>query len=189
MKNKMNKANKKNRKIIICTLGVIIIVAIIAVALWIYINGNVNLANENDISNKNVLIEYSYENHAWEYQYSGTIICEDGSIYSFKFDNPESNEVNDTIEKTSKNILKHITENKGTMNKNDLKQLREELLTINNDTTSKPIADDMGQSSVKYYNYDANEIITLKSTGDVNIQNNSQNIENVFEILQEYDIK
>ena len=75
------------------------------------------------------------------------------------------------------------------MNKNDLKQLKEELLTITNDTTSKPIANDMGQSSVKYYNYDTNEIITLRSTGDVDIQNNSQNIENVFEILQEYDIK
>ena len=189
MKNKMNETNKKNRKITICILAVIIIVAIIVVSLWRYINRNSNMVNGNDISSKNILIEYSYQNYAWEYKYSGTIICEDGSIYTFKFENPESNEANDTIEKTSENILKHIIENKGTMNKNDLRQLKEELLTINDDTTSKPVANDMGQASIEYYNYDTNEIITLRSTGDLDIQNNSQNIENVFEILQKYDLQ
>ena len=185
----MNETNKKNRKITICILAVIIIVAIIVVSLWRYINRNSNTVNGNDISSKNILIEYSYQNYAWEYKYSGTIICEDGSIYTFKFENPESNEANDTIEKTSENILKHIIENKGTMNKSDLRQLKKELLTINDDTTSKPVANDMRQASIEYYNYDTNEIITLRSTGDIDIQNNSQNIENVFEILQKYDLQ
>ena len=189
MKNKMNETNKKNGKIIICILAVIIIVAIIAGSLWMYIDRNYNTVDGNDISSKNVLIEYSYQNYAWEYQYSGTVICEDGSIYSFKFENSESNEANGTIEKTSENILKHIIENKGTMNKSDLRQLKKELLTINDDTTSKPVANDMGQASIEYYNYDTSEIITLRSTGDVDVQNNSQNIENVFEILQKYDLQ
>lgn len=182
-----NKSNKRNIKKYIGISLIIIIIAIIAiVSLWIYKKSNI--VNGIDISNKRVLIEKSYQNYAWGYQYSGTVICEDGSIYSFKFEKPSDTKY-DKKTKASKDILEHITESKGTVNKDDLKQLKEQLSTITNDVTEKHAAYDAGQTSIKYYHYDTNEIITLKSSGDYERQNNSQNLDNVLKILKKYDME
>ena len=177
------KSNKK-LKIIICIL------LVLTIAIVIIIFKMIEAYNANT-ENKRILIEYSYRNLAWSYTYYGTVICEDGSIYKFEFtDSSQEYGPYDNIEERSKNILEHVTINKGKMNKNDLKKLKEELKNIENDTTGETSGMfDIGQTTTEYYNYDTKEIITLESNGDYNEINNSQNIQDVLLILEEYDIK
>ena len=178
------KLNKKS-KVIICILAILVIV-IIAILIFKIIS-----ANNSNISSKKVLIEYSYKNLAWSYTYYGTVICEDGSIYSFKYDDREQEyDPNEDLEDRSKNILEHVSSEEGKMKKDDLKQLKEQLKKIENDTTGES-GDmyDFGQSAIEYYNYETNEIIVLNSYGDYNTKNNSQNINDVLDLLNKYDIK
>lgn len=177
------KSNKK-LKIIICILLVLIIFIAIFKVIEAY--------NSNPL-NKKVLIEHYYKNLAWSYTYYGTVICEDGSIYKFKFtDSSQEYGPYDNIEERSKNILEHvkISEEKiDKMDKKDLKQLKEELENIENDTIGESTEIfDIGQTTTEYYNYETNELITLESTGEYNEINTSQNIQDILSILEKYDL-
>ena len=48
---------------------------------------------------------------------------------------------------------------------------------------------DAGQHSIDFYNYDLNKIVTIKSSGEIDIKNNSKNIKEIEEILKKYDIE
>ena len=177
------KSNKK-LKIIICILLVLIIFIAIFKVIEAY--------NSNPL-NKKVLIEHYCKNLAWSYTYYGTVICEDGSIYKFKFtDSSQEYGPYDNIEERSKNILEHvkISEEKiDKMDKKDLKQLKEELKNIENDTIGESTEIfDIGQTTTEYYNYETNELITLESTGEYNEINTSQNIQDILSILEKYDL-
>ena len=160
-----------------------IIFALICLTIVIMLIAVVNIINS-----KRILIRYSYYNMAWGFSYSGLVVCRDGSIYEFKFDNKDQLETTDDIELKAKNILDNTTEKVGKMDKDDLKRLKELLSTVEDNTTSNHVAYDFGQSSIIYYNYKTNETITIKSSGDYNTYNTSDNIDEILDILEKYDI-
>ena len=177
----MSKKKISNKlKIIICILLIIFFILIFKIIKKYDLN----------TENKRILIEYSFKNNAWDYIYYGTVICEDGSMYSFEFtDSSQEYDQRDDIEKRSKNILGNVTINKGKMNKKDLEQLKEELINIENDITKEHSGMyDGGQTSIEYYNYDTKEVIKLMLKGTYNGINNSQNIQDILLILEEYNI-
>ena len=93
---------KKKLKIIL-----ILIIILIIVFSIIYVgNKNKKSIYGIDIANKKILIKESGVNFAWKFTHSGTIICEDGSIYKYEVKKDEDLNYSNKLEKRSKEILK-----------------------------------------------------------------------------------
>lgn len=95
----MEDNNKKSKKIRNIIIGVIFLIIILAIVMLV-----INIIFKN---NKRVLIESSSINFSWGFYYSGTIICEDGSIYKFECDTvPKAKD----IEKYGEELINNKTE-------------------------------------------------------------------------------
>lgn len=175
------------RKILVL---VIIIFAILASGTGTVILTNNKKGNElaNVTGERKVLVEFSYSNAAWGFTYNGVVICENGEVYDFSFDKPSNVKYNN-LDTISEDILNHKTVQRKSVSMEDLKKIKDLLITIEDDCTSNFVAMDAGQNTIKLYNYNDNKTIVLKSRGDVEINNNSNNAEELLYLLAKYNIK
>lgn len=137
---------------------------------------------------RKVLVEFSYSNAAWGFVYNGVVICENGEVYDFSFDQPSDIAYTD-LNEMSEDILTHKTVQRKSVEPEDLKKIKELLNTIEDDCTSNFVAMDAGQNTIKLYNYNSNKTVTLKSRGDIEINNNSNNAEELLSLLAKYNVK
>ena len=149
------------------------------------------IVSVSDLKGKKILVEKHYLNYAFSFEHEGTIVCTDGTIYNYKYSNEDElspTPYNKIIE-ASDDVIEHVTSFEGRIPKESLEKLSSLLPTIKEDYESKNVAMDAGEDTIIYYNYDKNKIITLKSTGDSIVRNNSKNTEEVLKILDSYHIR
>ncbi len=144
-----------------------------------------------DLKNKRILVEKHYINYAFSFVHKGTIICSDGTIYNFEYSNQEelATRPYEKIIEESDEVISHVTTFEGRVPEDELARLTELLTTISPDYESDNIAMDKGEDTIIYYDYDNNEVITLKSTGDSIVTNLSKNTNKILDILDLYQIR
>lgn len=113
------------------------------------------------LNNKKIIVEDSYENCASKFVYSGTIICDDGSIYEFSM-NKYLKSYED-LKKLNIAILNNKTKYVGKISEEDLKKIKELSKDIKSENFQAHESGgyDMGQYSINIWNYDLNKRITL----------------------------
>ncbi|MDR1123210.1 MAG: hypothetical protein LBL61_01060 [Elusimicrobiota bacterium] len=145
-----------------------------------------------DVDNKRILIEFSGSNWAWAFFYKGTVVCNDGTIYSFNFsgDRTIANLLSQdpALRELNEIILNRATQSSEKMSETDLQELKNYLKGIKATYKEQSVANDEGQSSIKFYDFEKNEKIIIKSCGDRNITNKSKNINKILKILQKYSL-
>lgn len=141
-----------------------------------------------DILIEKVILETSYINYAWGFQYNGKVICDSGNIYSFsKSDRAAYVSASTDLETLNNYILSGDTKFVGRVNDKDLKNMKEYAKTIDsNYTEAASGGNDMGANVTSIWNYDKNEKILLKETGDWNKENTSENSEKLNELIEKY---
>lgn len=141
-----------------------------------------------DILIEKVILESSYINYAWGFQYNGKVICDSGNIYSFsKSDKAAYASASTDLETLNNYILSGDTKFVGRVNDKDLKTMKEYAKTIdNNYTEAASGGNDMGANVISIWDYDKNEKTLLKETGDWNKENTSKNAEKLNELIEKY---
>lgn len=139
-------------------------------------------------SSEIVFIENSYINYAWGFQYNGKVICDSGNIYSFsKSDRVAYASTSANLETLNNYILSGDTKFVGRVSDKDLKTMKEYTKTIdNNYTEAASGGNDMGANVIYIWDYDKNEKILLKETGDWNKENTSENAKKLNELIEKY---
>lgn len=147
-------------------LSIIIILLIIIFILLK--NSNYNDFNDNDI-----IIESSFSNYAKIPTYKGTIICNNGDIYSIKL---KSNNNFITHKK-----LKHVSSN-------DLEKMKSYISEIESNYNSKSLGADIGTQELCIYKVvdGKKEKITLEASGDNEIKNTSENTKELILLIKRY---
>lgn len=141
-----------------------------------------------DILIEKVILENSYINYAWVFQYNGKVICDSGNIYSFsKSDRAAYVSASTDLETLNNYILSGDTKFVGRVNDKDLKTIKEYAKTIdNNYTEASSGGNDMGANVISIWDYDKNEKTLLKETGDWNKENTSENVKKLNELIEKY---
>ena len=144
-----------------------------------------------DLAGKRVLIDKHFLNYAFSFEHEGIILCTDGTIYNYKYSNED--ELAPTpykkIIEESDDIISHVTTFEGRVPTKDLENLSSLLKTLSEDYTFNNVAMYKGEDTIIYYNYDDNKKITIESTGDSIVKNNSENAEKIIKILYDYHIR
>lgn len=141
-----------------------------------------------DILIEKVILESSYINYAWGFQYNGKVICDSGNIYSFsKSDRLAYASASADLETLNNYVLSGDTKFVGRVNDKDLQAMKEYAKTIdNNYTEAASGGNDMGANVISIWNYDKNEKTLLKETGDWNKENTSENAKKLNELIEKY---
>ena len=98
------------------------LISILLIAMILFIVYN----RETTINEKQIIAEDSSINWAWRFSYSGTIICNDGSVYKFSMidKRKEYDESYKDINKLNKCILNNTTELVCKISKKEIKKLK-----------------------------------------------------------------
>lgn len=165
---------------------IITIIAILVMAIILFIV----YKNKHTIDEKQIIAENSYMNLAWGFSYSGTIICNDGSVYKFSItdNNNEYIDAYKDLKKLNKCILNNTTKYVCKISKNEINKIKEYSKNIQNENYTEESSGgaDMGQNSIKIWNYETNERITLKTSGDWNGKNSSLNANELIYLIEKY---
>lgn len=172
----------KKKSIIIAIIAILVIAIILFI---VYKNGNI-------INGKQIIAEDSHINWAWGFSYSGTIICDDGSVYKFSMTDNEKeySESYEDLKKLNKSILNNTTEYVCKISKDEINKIKEYSKNIKNENYTENYAGgtDMGQSSIIIWNYESNKRITLITSGDWEGKNSSSNVNELINLVQKYTI-
>lgn len=143
------------------------------------------------LKNKRILVEKHYINYAYSFEHRGLVICTDGTMYNYEYGGQEElpERPFEKIVEASDEILAHVTTFEGRIPKDEIDRLTELLTTISADYTYSNVEMSKGEDTIIYYNYEKNEIVTLKSGGDNIVKNNSKNTEKILTILEDYHIR
>ena len=163
------------------SVGIIAVLTLIIICFYKFISMP-------DILIENVILESSYINYAWGFQYNGKVICDSGNIYSFsKSDMAAYVSASTDLETLNNYILSGDTKFVGRVNDKDLKTMKEYAKTIdNNYTEASSGGNDMGANVISIWDYDKNEKTLLKETGDWNKENTSENAKKLNELIEKY---
>jgi len=163
---------------------------IILIVIIVIISTSVFLISNNRKTNKRIIAESSHINYAWGFKYQGTVICEDGSIYTFDLsDSEEANFDEMSLDKRNELILKNGELTKEKVSRKDLKKLKEysEKIEQKYETRENGISTrDFGIVSVSIYNYRKDTITMLTQTGDNPMDNVWDGSEEALEVLSKY---
>ena len=167
----------------ICLILINIIIVMILVIICFY-----KFPSMSDSLIENVILESSYINYAWSFQYNGKVICDSGNIYSFsKSDRTAYVGASTDLETLNNYILSGDAKFVGRVNDKDLKTMKEYAKTIDNNYTEAAFGgNDMGANVIYIWDYDKNEKILLKETGDWNKENTSENAKKLNELIEKY---
>ena len=164
-----------------------ILVTIMVVLVLVYVSFY-HFISKSDVSTETIILESSYINYAWGFQYNGKVICDSGNIYSFsKSDRAAYVSASTDLETLNNYILSGDTKFVGRVNDKDLKTMKEYAKTIdNNYTEAVSGGNDMGANVISIWDYDKNEKTLLKETGDWNKENTSENAKKLNEPIEKY---
>ena len=164
-----------------------ILVTIMVVLVLVYVSFY-HFISKSDVSTETIILENSYINYAWVFQYNGKVICDSGNIYSFsKSDKAAYASASTDLETLNNYILSGDTKFVGRVNDKDLKTMKEYAKTIDNNYTEAVSGrNDMGVNVISIWNYDKNEKTLLKETGDWNKENTSENAKKLNELIEKY---
>lgn len=157
----------------------ILIIVIVGILMSISINSY-------ESGRDNIIIENSYINYAWGFQYNGTVICDNGDIYRFDKNDREAYEnVNSNLDDLRDYILDDSAKLIGKVTKSELKKIKEYMKNVNNTNYTETISggNDMGSNIISVWNYDENEKIILKETGDWNKENTDENAKKIIDLV------
>lgn len=159
----------------------IVIIIILLVLITLLVLKKVNDNAEIDTTDNAVLIESSYVNYAWGYQYYGVVICNNGQIYEFEVDDKKADINRDNLveSKYAKKKLKNVS-------KSDLSLMKEYISQIEDNYTEQQSAMDAGSNSISVYKGDENKKIILKETGDYNRKNTSTQTDALLKLIEKY---
>ena len=164
-----------------------ILITIIVTLVLVYVSFY-HFISKSNVSIETILLESSYINYAWGFQYNGKVICDSGNIYSFsKSDRAVYTTASTELETLNNYILSGDAKFVGRVNDKDLQAMKEYTKTIdNNYTEAASGGNDMGANVTSIWNYDKNEKILLQETGDWNKENTSENAEKLNELIEKY---
>lgn len=149
------------------------------------------IVDVNTLKNKRILVEKHYINYAFDFDHKGIVICTDGTIYNFVYSSQEDLPTRpyEKIIEASDDVLSHATTFEGRVPEDELARLTDLLTTIEADYEYDNVAMDKGEDTIIYYDYEGNEIITLKSGGDSIVTNKSKNANKILTILEDYHLR
>ena len=164
-----------------------ILITIIVTLVLVYVSFYYFIS-KSEVSTETIFLESSSINYAWGFQYNGKVICDSGNIYSFsKSDKAAYASASTDLETLNNYILSGDTKFVGRVNDKDLKTMKEYAKTIdNNYTEATSGGNDMGANVISIWDYDKNEKILLKETGDWNKENTSENAKKLNELIEKY---
>lgn len=154
---------------------------------------NNNASSTENIIN-NVLIEKTFINFAWGFQYHGTIILENGDIYSINVNEKDHynkifklTEDEEILFNTNELLLNSKVDKKGSVKKKDLEKIKNEMKLLE-ETYTEPFvtAYDSGGYTTNVFDYSKNKIILLEETGDWEKKNTSESAKKIIEIVNKY---
>lgn len=139
-----------------------------------------------------ILIEDSYQNFAWGFQYNGVAICADGSIYSFDMESkvyPQRPPEN--LKEYSEYILKNARLENARVSDKDLGKMLNYIPQIDpkRQTEPKSGGNDMGLHSIVIYDYVNDSKISLKTKGDWSSKNTSLHAIGLVRLTEKYTNK
>lgn len=159
------------------------VVIVIGVFVAIKVNSGQNKTDGN------IILESSYINYAWGFQYNGTVICDNGNMYSFKkMDRKEYENVCENLNDLQNYILSGDAEFVNKVTNQDLKQMKTYMESINDAEYTEVASggNDMGAQIIYLWKQDKNERILLRETGDWNRENTNENTKALIELVEKY---
>lgn len=166
------------KRIIIDTIILVIIVGL-CIAVIIYLN-NKNKIEESD----EVIIESSYSNYAWGFQYSGILICKDGTMYKFNISDESINDLN--LEDKYKFILENSEKKYKKVKNNDIYDIIEYSKNIDYSNYSEYDSDMLDSGVDSIYVISEGKRNEIYSFGDLNMSSNDENAKKILEIIDKY---
>ena len=98
-----------------------ILITIIVTLVLVYVSFYYFIS-KSDVSTETIILESSYINYAWGFQYNGKVICDSGNIYSFsKSDRAAYVSASTDLETLNNYILSGDMKFVGRVNDKDLK--------------------------------------------------------------------
>lgn len=163
--------------IVICAF-----VAFISVILALSFNRK---RNKND--EINFMILNTYSNYAWGIQFNGTVIYDDGTIYTWNETN--QNKIDKYNIGTTKGlkefIKKEAKQTKGIVNKSDLNNLKKYISTLEDDIKISYPGADQGTNTISVITENDIEIV-LKKSGDASGENKTYESQAILELIEKY---
>ena len=147
-----------------------------------------NLETKSNEKEVKILVERSYINNAWGFQYYGKVICTDGNIYEFEFDEYLNDYYSkDSLDKINKIIMENAKKTGETVSKKDLKNIEKNISKLKDKMEySDEQAWDMGEFATKTWNYEKDERLVLKEFGDATGENTTQTAKDILDIVDKY---
>ena len=177
------KSNKKRNLLIILLLIIVIIIG-----FFIYkFCDNKNYKDTLNKENKRILVESSYSNYAWTAQFSGTVIFNDGTIYSWNSNNKKENgnyNINSTdglksyVLENGKKRLKRVTSK-------DIEKIENYINNLEDTIDIEYPGADQGTSRISVWNSD-DQKITLSLKGDSVGENKSEIAQELLKLIDRY---
>lgn len=189
---KIEKSVKKNLgEVKPAAIQLFIIVAIVAIIIGLIILtiGKI-ISNNTNTKAKDIpiIVEVSYSNFAEQIQYDGSIILNNGVIYSWTF-NGSMHEY-DSYFSTKDKLVKYAKENGNKVNKKvsqeDLSLLTKKSKKIKDDIKIGCISNPDMVGTKSYYVKNSNGMIALSSSGQCIGENENSNTKDVLKIINKY---
>lgn len=160
-------------------IGIIIIVLIVST---IFVILKKNISQKNISEDTSILVERSFRNSAWSYTYRGTIICNNGEIYTFDLEKDANITPNDD------NFIKskYVQKTEKVVSPEDLQDMKLYISEINANYSSRSRGADMGSDAVYVYKNNESQKITLEAFGDVVVTNTSENSQELLSLIEKY---
>lgn len=176
------------KKVIILTI-VALVIAIIGLLI---IN---KPKDEKNYQAPTFLIVKTYSNYAWNTQFNGIAIFDDGTIYSWDYEEKTDGNYNDYIgdnDIETKSGMKDFILDKGTkrikkVSDNDLNRLKEYINNLNDEDVNyeeKCLGADMGTTSISVYKNDKK--YTLSTSGDCEGKSKTETAKKILDIIKKY---
>ncbi len=171
------------------TLSGIALLILLAISLFLQNSQNENFVQAKIKPGKDemVLAEKSYINFAWGFQYKGTVILTNGSIYRFDAGSQRERIMKcRTAKDYSSLILDNLTEKASIVPQKDLEKIKKQAGNIKEKLQEKSAANDAGSTSVKIYNYTENRQILLDEKGDWIRKNTDKTAGELLKTINKY---
>ncbi len=173
----MNKLKHKYKKILLQIIIPTIVLIIALISTIVYIN------RYNKEDNNPILIEITKEE---DNKMKGIVILSNGEVKEYKKDS--NKKITNNYKVRNAVIKESITNNKDSLSKEDLNKLKESLKNIKALYHEYDGDESNITKYINYYNEESKTIISLEQTGSVNLNNESDNINEVLNILNNYKI-
>ena len=178
--------NKKKVTIIIIVALVIAIIGILIIT---------KPKEEKEYQAPAFLIVKSYSNYAWSTVFNGIAIFEDGTIYSWDYEEITDGNYNDYIgnnDISTQSGIKDFILNKGTkktekVSDDDLNELKKYINNLNDEDVNYEencLGADRGETSISVYKEDKK--YTLSTSGDCEGQSKTENAKKILDIIKKY---